>query len=171
MSIYCQIPSGRQFSLCENQCLVLGVPVDFGCNQNQSMSFRLNNGIGCVLLLSIVVGPGLLAAYLLHSAVWAFIVPIAMVGVLLCVAAIPSRRKISPQEFANELERHLDGTDNEDDWDRTSSVRISNRLLEQVRLSLSDRFDSLSTPQDREELRQIIEALRRGEFPGAGSNA
>jgi hypothetical protein len=79
--------------------------------------------------------------------------------------------KISPQEFADELERHLDGMDNDDDWDRASSVRISNRLLEQVRLSLSDRFDSLSTPQDREELRQIIEALRRGEFPGAGSNA
>jgi hypothetical protein len=135
------------------------------------MSLRLNNGTGCVFFLGIVVGPGLIAAYVLHSAVWAVIGPVAVLGVLLGVAALPFRRKITPQEFANELERHLDGTDNDDDWDRTSSVRISNRLLEQVRLSLGSQFDSLSTPQDREELRRIIEALRRGEFPGAGNNS
>jgi len=133
------------------------------------MSLRLNSGTGCVLFLAVVVGPGLVAAYLLHSAVWALIGPIAVLGVLLGIAALPFRRKITPLEFAGELERHLDGRDNDDEWDRTSSVRISNRLLEQVRLSLSNRFDSLSTPQDREELRQIIEALRRGEFPGGGS--
>jgi hypothetical protein len=133
------------------------------------MSVRLNNCCGCVFFLGIVVGPGLLAAYLLHSAVWAVIGPVAMIGVLLGIAALLSRRKVTPQEFADELERHLHGTGNDDDWDQTSSVRISNPQLEQVRLSLSDGFDSLSTPQDREELRHIIEALRRGEFPGAAT--
>jgi hypothetical protein len=44
-------------------------------------------------------------------------------------------------------------------------VRIFNPLLEGVRRSLSDRFDSLSSPENREELRQIIETLRRGDFP------
>ncbi len=122
-------------------------------------------------LLGVVVGPGLLAAHLLHSAVWAVIGPIVMIGVMLGIAALPSKRKNTPQEFADELERHLDGTDDDDDWNRTSSVRLSNQLLDQVRLTLSDRFDSLSTPQGREKLRQIIDALRRGEFPGAGNNA
>jgi hypothetical protein len=133
------------------------------------MGLGLNNRFGCVIFLGILVGPGLLAAYLLHSAVWAVIGPVAVVGVLLGVAALPSKRKVTSQEFADELERHLHGTDNDDDWDRTSSVRISNPLLEQVRLSLSDRFDSLSTSQDREELRQIIDGLRRGEFPGVAA--
>jgi hypothetical protein len=36
---------------------------------------------------------------------------------------LPLKRKVSPEEFADELERHLDGTDNDNDWDRTSSVR------------------------------------------------
>jgi hypothetical protein len=74
---------------------------------------------------------------------------------------------VTPQEFANELERHLKGEDEDDEWDRTSSVRIHDPRLDQVRRSLSTRLDSLSTTQDCEELRQMIEALRRGEFPGA----
>src|SRR3954465_6635089 len=93
-------------SLFENQCLVLGVLVDFGCNQNQSMTLRLNSGTGCAFFLGI----GLIAAYLLHSAVWVVIGPVAVFGVLLGIAALPFSRKITPQEFADELERHLDGT-------------------------------------------------------------
>jgi hypothetical protein len=84
---------------------------------------------------------------------------------MLTIAALPLKRRVTPKEFADELERHLHGTDNDDDWDRTSSVRIFNPLLEDVRRSLSGRFDSLSSPEDREELQQIIETLRRGDFP------
>jgi hypothetical protein len=128
------------------------------------MSFRLNNGFGCVVLLGILIGPGLVAAHVLHSLAWAVMGPVVVVAVMLGVAALPLKRKVTSKEFADELERHLQGTD-DDDWDRTSSVRIFNPLLEGVRRSLSDRFDSLSSPENREELRQIIETLRRGDFP------
>jgi hypothetical protein len=131
------------------------------------MGLRLNNGFGCAVLLGILVGSGLVAARVLHSPTWAFLGPVAVIAVTLGIAALPLKRKVTPKEFADELERHLQGTDNDDDWDRTSSVRIFNPLLEGVRRSLSDRFDSLSNPEDREELRQIIETLRRGEFPRA----
>jgi hypothetical protein len=90
-----------------------------------------------------------------------------VIAVILGIAVLPLKRKVTPQDFADELERHLQGADNDDDWDRTSSARIFNPLLEEVRQSLTDRFDSLSNPEDREELRHIIEALRRGEFPNA----
>ena len=129
------------------------------------MRFRLNNGFGCVVLLGILIGPGLVAAHVLHSLTWAILGPVVVVAVMLTIAALPLKRRVTPKEFADELERHLHGTDNDDDWDRTSSVRIFNPLLEDVRRSLSGRFDSLSSPEDREELQQIIETLRRGDFP------
>lgn len=133
----------------------------------KAMGLRLNNGAGWLVFLGVLFGPGLVAAYLLHSPAWAFFGPIAVAAIMLGIAALPSKRKVTPQEFADELDRHLNGTDNDDDWDRTSSVRIFNPSLEAVRRSLSDRFDSLSNAEDREELRHIIEALRRGELPGA----
>ena len=89
-----------------------------------------------------------------------------MIAVALGIAALPIKRKVTPEEFANELERHLQGTDDDDDWDRTSSVRIANPLLEDLRKSLTCGFDSLSNPENRAELGHIIEALRRGEFSG-----
>ena len=134
------------------------------------VSLRLNNGFGCVALLGILVGPGLVAAHVLHSFTWAILGPVVVVAVILGIAALSLKRKLTAKEFADELERHLQGTDNDDDWDRTSSVRIHNPALEDIRRALSDRFDSLSAPQDREELRQIIEALRRGEFPGTAES-
>jgi hypothetical protein len=120
-----------------------------------------------MVLLGVLIGPGLVAARVLHSPVWAFLGPLAVVLVALGIAALPLKRKVTPEEFADELERHLQGTDNDDDWDRTSSVRIFNPLLEDVRRSLSYKFDSLTSPEDRAELAHVIEALRRGEFPGA----
>ena len=134
------------------------------------MGLRLNGGGGCVAFLAILVGPGLVAAYVTHSPIWAFLGPFAVVAALLGIAGLPFKRKVTPEEFADELERHLVGMDSDDDWDRTSSVRISNPLLEEVRQSLSDRFDLLSTPEDREELKRLIEALRRGEFSGVGAD-
>lgn len=131
------------------------------------MNLRVSNRFGCVILLGVLIAPGLVAVRVLRSWVWAVVGPVAVVAVMLGIAALPLKRKVTPQEFADELERHLDGTDNDDDWDQTTCVRISNPRLEEVRRSLSDRFDSLSSPQDREELRRVIDALRRGDFPGA----
>ena len=74
------------------------------------------------------------------------------------------KRKISPQQFADELERHLLGTEGKWDWDDTTSIAISDERLERIRQSLS-KFDLLTRAKDRDELEAIIAALRRGEFP------
>lgn len=84
---------------------------------------------------------------------------------MLVVAALPIKRKISPQEWAKELERHLLGTDGAYGWDDATSVRLADQRLENLRSRLVPDFDQLNTPEKREELRQIIDALRRGEVP------
>jgi MFS family permease len=131
---------------------------------------RVNNGFGCAILIALLGGPSLLAGYLLHSAGWAIVIFAALIGLMLCIAALPIGRKVSPQQYADELEHHLLGTEGEWDWDQTSSVRLSNPHLEQIRRSLEDRFDSLSTSQDREDLRRIIDVLRIDKVPNSMQN-
>ena len=93
------------------------------------------------------------------------IIPLATIAILLCVAALPIKRKVSLEDYANELERHLLGQDEDNDWDRTSSVRLSDERLERLRASLPSSFDDLASDEDRSELKRIIENLRRGEVP------
>ena len=52
-----------------------------------------------------------------------------------------------------------------DKRDDTVSVTVADERLEILGQGLSDFFDLLNTPDKREELRSIIEALRRGEVP------
>jgi hypothetical protein len=132
------------------------------------MLARLGNGSRLLIFLGVLVAPGFLAAWVFHSIMYALLGPVAMVALLLAIAALPIGRKVTPEQFADELQRHLNGTDNDDDWDQTSSVSISDPVLEKLRRSLSDGFDSLSTPEDRDELRHVIQALRRGEIQDAG---
>ncbi|MGD0731748.1 MAG: hypothetical protein ABR956_10820 [Terracidiphilus sp.] len=132
------------------------------------MAFRLKNGFGFAVLLAVLVGAALLIAYLLDSEAWAVIIPVAfpvaLVVLMLFIAALPIKRKVTPEAFADELERHLLGTEGPNDWDDVTSVKISDRRLERLRLSLGARFDSLSRQEDRDELTRVIAALRRGEI-------
>jgi hypothetical protein len=121
-------------------------------------------GWGYPILAAIVFGPGVIATYALKSAKWLFIGPVMVVVLMFVTAALPIRRKITPQKWADELEKHLLGTDGAFGWDDAISVRLADKRLEKLRLRLSE-FDSLGTPEKREELRQIVEALRRGEVP------
>jgi hypothetical protein len=75
-----------------------------------------------------------------------------------------AKRKASPEEFAEELEKHLLGTEGKWDWDYITSVTLADERLERIRLGLS-KFDLLSRTKDRNEFEAIIAALRRGEFP------
>lgn len=129
------------------------------------MPIHLHGGSGCAVILTVLIGPGLLAAYFLRSAVWAVIVPVGLVVLMLVAAALPTKRKVTPEKFADELEKHLIGTEGTWDWDDAISVRISDERLERLRLCLGARFDSLSRQEDRDELSQVIAALRRGEIP------
>ena len=78
------------------------------------------------------------------------------------VAALPSTRHVTAAQFADELERHLLGTEGRWDWDDTTSVRIADPRLEAVRMRLGKNLDSLSRDEDKDELRAIIADLRRG---------
>jgi|SRR5580700_8230814 hypothetical protein len=125
---------------------------------------RLSNGWGCVFFIAYLFVPGLVAAYFLRSSSWILIGPGFMFVLMLLIAALPTKRKITPQAWADELEKHLLGTEGPYDWDDATSVRLADERLENLRCRLSD-FDMLVTTERREELRQIIEALRRGEIP------
>ena len=105
--------------------------------------------------------------YLLHSVVWAIVWPAGIIVLMLVLAALPTKRKVTPQQFADELERHLLGTEGPWDWDDTTSVRIADERLERLRCTLS-KYDSMALEKDREELQKIIVALRRGEVPEVG---
>jgi hypothetical protein len=113
-----------------------------------------------VLFLQAVV-----AAYVLHNLTWLVVVPLGIVILALVIAALPSKRKVTPEQFADELERHLLGTGGPWDWDDTTSVRIADPRLEEVRSRLGPNLDSLSHEKDKDELRAIIAALRHSELP------
>jgi hypothetical protein len=80
-------------------------------------------------------------------------------------AAFGSKRKTPPQEWAEELERHLLGTEGPYDWDDTTSVTFADPRLERLRSTLIPDFDLLDAPEKTEEFRRIIDALRRGDIP------
>jgi hypothetical protein len=127
------------------------------------MSHRLL-GIGCTL---IVVGAMCaVGAFVSGSLRWMILIPLAL---LLLMLASPlfsfPKRTITPQQLADELERHLLGTEGGRDWgDLVTSRAIGNPKLDDLRSKLT-KFDSLTLEERRKEFEEIIAALRRGEIP------
>jgi hypothetical protein len=119
---------------------------------------------GWVILLVLFL-PAALAAYVLHNLAWLVVVPFGIILLAFFIAALPIKRKVTPEQFAEELERHLLGTEGPWDWDDTTSVAIADPRLEELRSRLGRNLDSLSHENDKDELRAIIAALRRGELP------
>ncbi len=120
---------------------------------------------GCFVLLGFLLVPALVVAYLLHSAWWIIVVPLALVVLMCVVAAFGGKRRVTPQTWADELEEHLLGTGGPYHWDDITSVTLADERLESLRQRRILDFDTLDTPEKRQALRQIIEALRRGEIP------
>jgi hypothetical protein len=114
------------------------------------------------IVLLVLFLPAALTAYLMHSLKWFVGVPFGIIVLMLFIAALPSKRHVTAEQFADELERHLLGTEGAWDWDDTTSVRIADPRLEALRLRLGENLDSLSRDQDKDELRAIIADLRRG---------
>src|SRR5689334_10342585 len=128
------------------------------------MAIHIRGGGGCFVVIVILVLPAILAAGMFHSAWLLIVVPIGLVAIWAALGKWGPRRKISPQQFADELERHLTGTGGEWDWDDTTSIAIADQELDWLRCKLV-KFDSLVLPERRQELAEIISALRRGEIP------
>lgn len=115
------------------------------------------------IVLLVLFLPAAATAYVLHNLAWFFVVPFGIIVLaFLIAAASPRKRKVTPQQFADELEKHLLGTGGKWDWDDVTSVAIADDRLELIRWGLP-KFDCLSDEKDREELRDLIAALRRGE--------
>jgi hypothetical protein len=129
------------------------------------MPIRISFVRGWAILLLILFAPAVLTAYFFHSAIWLVLLPLGLIVLAVLVALIPHKRKVTPEQFADEIERHLLGTDGQRGWDDTTSVAIADERLEQIRWGLP-KFDSLKDEKDRDELKALIAALRRGEFPG-----
>ena len=136
-----------------------------------TMRIRAGNGVGLLLLIVVVLGPGAVIGVALHKASWTILLPLATIAILFGIAALPIGRRVSPSEYADELERHLRGTDDDGEWDRTVSVRLRDPRLERLRRSLPDDFNDLRTAEDRMSLQRIVESLRRGEVPDAASRS
>ena len=118
-----------------------------------------------MIVLLVLFLPAAATAYVLHNLAWFLVVPFGIIVLaFLIAAALPRKRKVTPQQFADELEKHLLGTEGKWDWDDVTSVAIADDRLELIRWGLP-KFDSLSDEKDREELRGLIAALRRGEVP------
>ena len=117
-----------------------------------------------VIVLLVLFLPATLTAYFLHNLAWLFVVSFGIVVFILFMAALPIKRQVTPEQFADELESHLLGTGGPWDWDDTTSIRIADERLERIRSELP-KFDSLAREEDKAELKAIIEALRRGEMP------
>lgn len=128
------------------------------------MTLRLRRVPGIVLLVLVLFVPAALVAYLSHSVMWLVAVPLGIIMLALFVAALPIKRRVTPDQFADELERHLLGTERKRDWDDTTSVAIADERLDLIRLELA-KFDSLTREKDRDELKAIIARLRSGELP------
>ena len=128
------------------------------------MALHLSGGSGCVVLLAVLFIPAAITAYFTNDPKWLLIIPIAIVVLGLIVAALPFKKKVTPEQWALQLEPHLLGTDGTFDWDDAISVRLADPGLEALRLKMS-KFDSLPTEERRNEFASIIAALKRGEIP------
>ena len=117
-----------------------------------------------VVLLAALFVPAAVAAYLLNDSKWLVIVPLSIVALMVIVAALPIKRKVTPQQWAAELEPHLLGTDGQWGWDDAIGARLADPRLEAVRAKMS-KFDLLPTEERRREFASVIAALKRGEIP------
>jgi hypothetical protein len=135
---------------------------------------------GIVIFLLVLFVPATLMAYVLHNPAWLVVVPIALFILILAVAFVfgtleklfgIGRRKGTPEEFANALEKCLLGEEPERGWDEPMDVTLADPRLERVRRSLCLRPNlyRLATEKDKDELRAIIAALRRGDLPDVPS--
>jgi hypothetical protein len=62
-----------------------------------------------VIVLLVLFLPATLTAYFLHNLAWLVVVPFGIIFLVLFIAALPLKRKVTPAQFADELESHLLG--------------------------------------------------------------
>ena len=128
------------------------------------MAIHLNGGPAALLALLILIVPAAVIANYSGSLLWPIMWPVGLVGVLILAGLLSPARKVTPQQYAELLEKHLEGTEGAWGWDNTTSIRIADKRLDKLRCKLA-KFDTFALPEWEEEFKEIIAALRRGEIP------
>ena len=127
-----------------------------------------------LIFLLVLLVPAALIAYVLRNPAWLVAFPIGIFCLMLALAFVfgtlerlfgIGRRKGTPEEFANALEKYLLAEQPDPGWDDPMDVVLADPRLEQVRRHLGDNLTSLAREEDKDELRAIIAALRRGDLP------
>lgn len=127
------------------------------------MAIHISSAGSIVVIVSLVL-PAILAAIVLHSG-WLFVaVPFALVLFWTVVGKWAPKKNVTPLQFANQLERHLLGTDGHRGWDDTTSIALADPRLDMLRCKLS-KSDLLVLPERRKELAEILAALRHEAIP------
>jgi hypothetical protein len=138
------------------------------------MAPHLSRRYSRAVLLLVLFVPATLAAYLMHSAIWLIVVPFGIIALVMIVAvlavlllaALNIKTKLTPEQFSDKLERYLlDWTEGKWNNDDTLPFTIADERLEKLAWEIQA-FD-LRAERDKDKLRTIIAALRRGEVPEA----
>ena len=130
------------------------------------MYFKLSRPklFGGAVSLLFLFAPAITAAYFTHPYIWLGVIPGGLVLLALALSSLYQKpRTVTVEQFADQLERHLLGTEGKLDWDYVTSVPVADSRLERVRRDLV-KFDALSEEKDKEEFKALIEKLRREDF-------
>jgi hypothetical protein len=126
------------------------------------------SNFGCAYVLLILFVPAVATSYFLDSPVWLLIIPPGIVVAFISFAVVAGfifpKPKLTAEQFADALERHLLEKDDGDEWDNLSYGAVTEECLKQIQWELW-RFDSLSTEADKEQLKSLIAAIRSGSLP------
>lgn len=119
------------------------------------------------VLLFIFV-PSLLTGYFFGALILLFVVPVGVIVAFLTAGMVADLiwppKKVSSEEFADALEKHLRGEGGYEYIDSLARMVPVDQRLKPIQWDLY-RFDPIQSENDREELRRIIEAIRRGTLP------
>jgi hypothetical protein len=122
---------------------------------------------GSLIFVLVLFVPAALLAYVFHNLAWLVAVPIALFVLIFAIAFVfgtlekllgIGRRKGTPEEFANALEKDLLGEEPERGCDEPLEVTLADPRLEQLRRSLCLRPNlyRLATEKDKDELRYSL---------------
>lgn len=137
------------------------------------LAFPHSRALRSVFFLVVFLVPAVWA-YSAHNLAWSFVGPVIFFSFLIVLASVLGilervfgigRRKGTPEEFARALEKHLLREPPEAGWDDPMDVVLADPRLELIRRRLGHNLDTLARDEDKDELRAVISALRRGDLP------
>jgi hypothetical protein len=120
--------------------------------------------IGCIGILALLA-PGVVLGLVYHSWAWGAGLPAVLLGVVGAILVNRRKRRITPQAWAAQLEKHLLGTKGPYDWKEATGHTFADKRLDNLRVRVAQEYKTLESQQKKDAFRQIIETLKRGDIP------